>query len=221
VTSREEAEVADAIAAADTVSLTHALDGMVGDAVCQARCALDQFEQRPAAFVSSDAGRHFAHLYLLLIAAHEAVCHTQRVEQLLEALGEPVQFPPSPTTRERLRVARNLLAEHREERVLIWRLTNQHTDRVQREYMRLGVPLPTGTIDFEVFDDHSQLAGGWGVVGGLLDLSELKDELTVMSEHLEELKRRLRPEPAPREDSPAETVTLRFQIVGPITIATS
>ena len=214
--------IAATIAAASQDSLAQALEGMVGDAACHARCALDQFEQRPPAFASADTGRHFAHLYLLLIAAHEAVCHARRVEQLLAALGKPRQFAPTPDTREHLRVARNLLAEHRDERVLVWRLTHQHTDRVQNEYARLGIPVPTGTIDFEVFEDHSQLVGGWGAVGDLLDLPALRGELAAMAEELEQIQRDLHPAPATDRDGPdGHTFTLTLQIVGPITIATS
>lgn len=52
--------------------------------------------------------------------------HAERVEQVLAALGRHQQLPPTHDIRELLAQMRNLLAEHRDERVLYRRLTREH-----------------------------------------------------------------------------------------------
>ena len=87
---------------------------------------------------------------MLLGVAQDAVSHVEAVERLLAKLGNPRELPPSKRIRDQLREARNLLAVHRDERVLYWRLTGEHTPHVVKTYRRLGVELPVGTIDKEI-----------------------------------------------------------------------
>jgi hypothetical protein len=151
---REQRElVSAAIAAADEAHLRYTLDGTVGDAQAFCWAALRQFERKyaPQALQTpKDFGLSHAELHLLLIVAHEAVSHVELVEQLLSSLGEPQPLPPDNELRDRLREARNLLAEHRDERALYWRLTAKKTPHVIETYSRLGIPLPDGSIDSEI-----------------------------------------------------------------------
>lgn len=87
---------------------------------------------------------------MLLVVAHDAISHVEAVERLLTRMGDPRELPPSKRVRAQLREARNLLAVHRDERVLYWRLTGEHTPHVVKTYKRLGLELPEGTIDREI-----------------------------------------------------------------------
>ena len=143
----------EALTSASPSTVRDALEGTVGDAQAFCWAALRQYERREAQTRLSaprDFGLHHADLHILLIVAQEAVAHAELVELVLDAFGEPSSLPPRADLRPRLREARNLLAEHRDERVLFWRLTGRHTTRVIEGYRRLGVELPTGTIDSEV-----------------------------------------------------------------------
>jgi hypothetical protein len=220
--TRDETLIVSAICAASRDELTQALRGTVGDALTYCRAALRQYSRRSVPLDHSDGfGQHFAEAHILLIVAHEAVCHAARVEQLLQALEDDRRFPPSETMRDRLRVARNLLAEHRDERVLYWRLRGEHTPRVRRDYERLGVELPSGSIDSERFDHRSQVGDGWGTVGELLSLPDLKDDLETLAADLDQLSDELRAPQPVEEDRASEGVTITLQIVGPITVRTS
>ncbi|MCY4423516.1 MAG: hypothetical protein OXC06_10640, partial [Acidimicrobiaceae bacterium] len=98
-------------------------------------------------------------------------------------MGDPRELPPNERIRGQLREARNLLAVHRDERVLYWRLTGEHTPHVAKTYERLGLELPEGTIDKEIvayfpepWKTDDEIAEGYaqvGLVGGLLSLREL------------------------------------------------
>jgi hypothetical protein len=165
----------------------HALDGTIGDT--QAFCwgALRQFERLNAQYeqVAWDArafGLAHADLHSLLILAAETVSHVERVEDLLRSIGEPQHLPPRPELRDPLREARNLLAEHRDERVLYWRLTRRHTPHVGQVYERLDVSLPLGPD--EVIDTQTLFPG---IVGGLLELPDLRDSLEELEHELDAL----------------------------------
>lgn len=117
--SKHGALIEHAVENASGNELLQVLDGTVADARAYCNATLLQFSRRASPFVEGFvAGKHFTDTHLLLIVAHEAVCHAARVEQLLHAVGEAQQLPPTDMIRERLRVARNLLAEHRDEQVL-------------------------------------------------------------------------------------------------------
>jgi hypothetical protein len=198
---REQRElVRAAIAAADESHLRYALDGTIGDAQAFCWAALRQFERKYATQVfrtPKDFGLHHADLHLLLIVAHEAVSHVQLVEELLSALGEPHPLPPSRDLRDRLREARNLLAEHRDERALYRRLTTEHTPHVIETYSRLGIPLPDGSIDSETLGyfpppgaTETEIADGQasvGTVGGMLSLPSLHTALFELEAELDRL----------------------------------
>jgi hypothetical protein len=122
-------------------------------------------------------------------------------ETLLRSLGDAQELPPSRDLRGRLREARNLLAEHRDERVLYWRLTGLHTPHVTERYTSPGL-IATGSIDSEIVglspfgvDDETEIAAGLasvGTVGGLLSLPELRIALVQLEVHLAELAERFR-----------------------------
>lgn len=174
--------IAAALKNATPERLLATLDGTIGDA--QAFCwgALRQYERhhQPKVFSSpQDFGLRHADLHYLLIGAQEAVSHAERVEQLLTALGKPRHLPPGRDLRRRLLQMRNLLAEHRDERVLYWRLTGQHTPHVLATYERLGMQAITGSIDSYEYVTE--------VVGGILSLRDLNAELLALSDELETL----------------------------------
>jgi hypothetical protein len=176
---RQRVLIADAVKSAAPERLRATLDGTIGDA--QAFCwgALRQYDRHdePTTIASPrDFGLRHADLHYLLIGAQEAVSHTERVEQLLAAIGKPRQLPPSQDLRKRLLHMRNLLAEHRDERVLYWRLTGKHTPHVIATYERLGMPAITGSIDSYEY--------GTEVVGGILSLRDLRVELLALSDEL-------------------------------------
>ncbi len=186
-----------AIVAADDSHLRYALDGTIGDAQAFCWAGLRQFERKYTPQVlhtPKDFGLHHADLHLLLIVAHEAVSHAELVEELLSRLGENRHLPPDPQVRVRLREARNLLAEHRDERALYWRLTAQKTPHVIETYSRLGMPLPDGSIDSEILGyfpapgaTDTEIAEGQasvGTVGGMLSLPQLHTSLLELESEL-------------------------------------
>lgn len=188
--------IAAALHDATDNQLRTALDGTIGDAQSFCWAALRQFDRKAAGsgFGSPhDRGLHYADGHLLLVASLEAVDHASLVERLLRAIGEPQELPPSTLVRIRLREARNLLAEHRDERVLYWRLTGRHTPHVIERYASLGVTL-SGSIDSEVIgfspygiDDDEVIAAGRasvGTIGGLLSLPQLRQELLRLEKDL-------------------------------------
>lgn len=179
----QERLIDDAFEDADEATLRRALDGTLGDASVICRAALTQYERRVDLFGPDrdpDLGQDYADKHSLLLLAEEAVCHAEWVMRLLGALGSPTSLPIDPDQRRRLREARNLLAEHRDERVVYWRLTGQHTPHVANVYRKLGVELPETSIDTE------QL-GGDRIVGHFLSLKMLHDDLVRLSEWLGDL----------------------------------
>jgi hypothetical protein len=150
--------------------------------------ALRQFERRgeqQERDLSSPRqnGLYYADLYSLLMIAAETVAHVVLVERLLRSIREPPdRLPPRPELREPLREARNLLAAHRDDRVLYWRLTRKHTPHVELVYERLRVDLPLGPD--EAIDTETLFPG---IVGGLLSLPELRDSLEELEHDLEVL----------------------------------
>ena len=178
----QRALIADALKNASPERLQATLDGTIGDA--QAFCwgALRQYDRHdePTSFTSPrDHGLQHADLHYLLIGAQEAVSHAERVEQVLAALGRHQQLPPTQDIRECLLQMRNLLAEHRDERVLYWRLTGEHTPHVIAIYERFGVPAIKGAIDSYEY--------GTEIVGGILSLRDLRAELLALSDDLGQL----------------------------------
>lgn len=189
-----------AIEAADESTLGSALEGTIGDAQSFCWATLRQFERYtvfPERSTPRDYGLLHAEKHMLLGVAHDAVSHVEAVERLLTRMGDPRELPPSKRVRDQLREARNLLAAHRDERVLYRRLTGEHTPHVVKTYKRLGLELPEGSIDKEIVAyapppgaTEDEIAEGYarvGMVGELLSLRELYFAFTELEADLDEL----------------------------------
>jgi hypothetical protein len=179
-----------AIVEAPESAIRFALDGTVGNAQCFCWAALEAYEGtfeaslRPGAPIEFDgdprrmAGRHHAAGHWFLIAALEAVDHAVQLEKLLARLGRPERLPPTDEKfRSRLRSARNLLAEHTEERLVFYRLTGEHTEHVRKVFGDLSIEVPLGGID-------SYSPNNWG---GIIDPMAVLDELRQLERRLAEL----------------------------------
>lgn len=223
---KQEAEIDKAIrvlaeSAQGRERLRQTLNARISEALNVTRAALRQYDRREQPLRGDeDPGRSHAEMHTLLLLAHEAVCTARQVTRLQDALGEEVSLAPKADTRVRLREARNLLAEHRDERVLYWRLTGEHTDHLKKRYAKLGIELPNGTIDVETLYSESELGARWGTVGNLLSLPSLNGELGELADQLEALLPEVENQAEDRS-RPGETVTYRFEIVGPISVSTS
>ncbi|MEQ1873678.1 MAG: hypothetical protein ABL953_08135 [Ilumatobacteraceae bacterium] len=210
----QDALLTDAITDATEDHLRYALDGTIGDTQSFCWAALRQYDRKFGLHVARTPkgfGLQHADLHLLLVVAHEAVSHTELVERLLGQLGETQSLPPDPVLRLRLREARNLLAEHRDQRVLYRRLTARHTPHVIDTYSRLGIQLPDGSIDSEILgyfpppgatmvevtEGHASV----GLVGGMLSLPELHAALFALERDLEELATKHRARGVPPKGS--------------------
>jgi hypothetical protein len=175
-------------------------DGTIGDTQAFCWAALRQFDRRESAQTRStpkEFGLRHADLHLLLLVAEEAVAHVVWVEKLLCTVGEPQTLPPDEPLRRKLREARNLLAEHRDGRVLYWRLTGSHTPHVIASYQELEVPMPSGAIDSEVVgygappgatpDEVAEGQSLIGTIGGLLSLPQLRAAFIALQDGLADL----------------------------------
>ena len=196
--------------------LLRTLDGTLGDA--QAFCwgAIRQLERYWGAGTLStarDFGLHHVEEHLLFFVAHDAVSHLDLVERLLREINDSCQHDMSSHLsalssacpaefRGRLREARNLLAAHRDERVLHWRLTDEHTERSARGYDQLGIQAPKGTMDAEIVgysppegasaqEVTEGMARVGSVGGGLIHLREINECMEEMNEAFQALRRRL------------------------------
>ena len=198
--------IQEAIASASDSELSHALEGTIGDAQSFCWATLRQFERYtvfPERSTPRSYGLVYAEKHMLLGVAQDAVAHVEAVERLLGRMGDPRELPPTKRIRDQLREARNLLAVHRDERVLYWRLTGKHTPHVVKTYERLGLELPEGTIDKEIVAygpppgaTEDEIADGYarvGMVGELLSLRELHFAFTELEADLDELAERCRP----------------------------
>ena len=140
------------ISSASDSKLRYALEGTIDDTRSFCWATLRQFERRTdygGRSTSRDFGLQHAEYHMLLGVAQDTMSHVTVIEELLQAIGEPRALPPEDGIRNELREARNLSAVHRDQRVLYWRLTGEHTPHVVKTYKRLGVELPEGTIDKE------------------------------------------------------------------------
>ena len=192
--------VDEELAKATPERLRYALDGTIADTQAFCWAALRQFRRREAPgrlTTPEDFGLRHAEYHMLLVLAFEAVSHVHQLEKVLGALGVPHDLPPDKDQRKRLREARNLLAEHRDERVLFWRLTGENTPHVVAVYTALGLEVPHG-IDSEMVgyvpdpnrsdaENAIGLANVGTVGGGLLSLPRLRDALEQLSHDLAEL----------------------------------
>ena len=178
------------------------LSGTLGDTRAFCWATLRQFERRDRGKVLAtpkDFGLDHAETHLLLVVANDTLSHVKWVEEILDKVGEPRDLPPERELRDRIREARNLLATHRDERALYWRLTSQHTPHVVRTYKRLNVSLPSGTIDTEVIAyspppgaSAEEMEEGYsrvGLVGGLLPLRRVHEAFFKLESDLDDLAR--------------------------------
>ncbi|MXY09975.1 MAG: hypothetical protein F4Z00_11165 [Acidimicrobiaceae bacterium] len=196
-----------AISSADEARLRRALQGTIHDAQSFCWATLRQFDRRGTYKGSStpqDYGLKHAEYHMLVGVADDAVSHVKWIERLLVKMDEPRELPPDGRLRQQLREARNLLAVHRDERVLYWRLTDEHTPRVKAAYGRLGLELPDDSIDTEIIayfpppgatDDEIEdgFASIGTVGGGLLSLRDLYFAFKQLETELDELAQEYRP----------------------------
>ena len=144
--------------------LLETLDGTLGDALAYCWGAIRQVERYTNVSTFStprDFGLHHVEEHLLFTVASDSLSHLDLVERLLQEINDLCQQDVTPlldalsvacptSFRDRLRETRNLLAAHCDERVLYRRLTGEHTERVVKAYLRLGIEVPEGSIDSEI-----------------------------------------------------------------------
>ena len=144
--------------------LLETLDGTLGDALAFCWGTIRQVERYanvPTLSTPRDFGLHHVEEHLLFTVANDALSHLDLVERLLQEVNSFYQQDVTPHLdalsiacptgfRDRLRETRNLLAAHRDERVLYRRLTGEHTARAIKAYLRLGIEVPEGSMDSEI-----------------------------------------------------------------------
>lgn len=173
-----------AIASADEATLRYALEGTISDTQSFCRATLLQFIRRTEHLVRSprDYGLEYVERHMLIEVAHDTLSQVSVVEGLLERIGEPRSLPPNKELRIQLREVRNLLAVHRNEHILYWRLTRTHTPHVVEVYGRFGWSLPDSGIDKEIiayfpipWATDEENAAGFATVGTVADVLSLPD----------------------------------------------
>ena len=166
------------------------LDGTLGDALSFCWGAIRQVERYSSVRTLStprDFGLHHVEEHLLFTAASDALSHLDLVERLLQEVNGFCQQDVTPHLdtlskacptgfRDRLRETRNLLAAHRDERVLHRRLTGEHTARAIEAYSKLGIEVPEGSMDSEIIayspppgasdEEAAEGASRVGLIGG-------------------------------------------------------
>lgn len=190
-----------AVVSADDSKLRSALDGTVGDTRSFCWATLRQFERYAGYRTLStpkDFGLQHADYHMLISMARDTVLHVEIIERLLSAIEKPRALPPQQKLRYEIREARNLLAVHREDRVLYRRLTGKHTPHVIATYQRLGLDPTQGSIDTQIIAyspppdaTDEEIKAGYASVGtvgrGLLSLRELKEAFKELESVLSEL----------------------------------
>ena len=195
-----------AISSASEARQQRALQGTIHDAQSFCWATLRQFDRRGTyrgLSTPQDYGLKHAEYHMLLGVADDAVSHVRWIERLLAERDEPRELPPNERIRRQLREARNLLAVHRDERVLYWRLTDEHTPRVKAAYERLDVKLPDDSIDKEIIAyfpppraTDEEIEAGFASIGtvgsGLLSLRDLYFAFKQLEADLDELAQEYR-----------------------------
>ena len=198
--------------------LLETLEGTLGDAL--AFCwgttrQVERYANVPTLSSSRDFGLHHVEQNLLFTAASDVLSHLDLVERLLQEVKSFCQQDVTPhldalskacptSFRDRLRETRNLLAAHRDERVLYRRLTGEHTPRVNYAYMTLGIEVPEGSIDSEIIayspppgaTDEEAAAGASSVGqigGGVIHLREITQCMGQLDKALSSLRQDLFP----------------------------
>ena len=224
--------------------LLRTLDGTLGDALAFCWGTIRQVERCanvPTLSTPRDFGLHHVEEHLLFTAANDALSHLDLVERLLEEVKSFCQQDVTPhldalsnacptSFRDRLRETRNLLAAHRDERVLYRRLTGEHTARAINAYLRLGIEVPEGSMDSEIIafspppgasdEEAAEGASRVGQIGGgIAHLGEITQRMGQLDEALSSLRQNLsqpkqsqqdrRHSPARRVHFPGRTDALR------------
>ena len=194
------------------------LDGTLGDALAFCWGTIRQVKRYanvPTLSTPRDFGLHHVEEHLLFTAANEALSHLDLVERLLQEVNNLCQRDVTPhldalsiacptSFRDRLRETRNLLAAHRDERVLYRRLTGEHTARVIKAYSKLGIEVPEGSIDTEIIayspppgasdEEAAEGASSVGQIGGgIAHLVEITQHMGQLDKALSSLRQDLFP----------------------------
>lgn len=194
------------------------LDGILGDTRSFCWGAIRQAERYasvPTLSTPRDFGLHHVEEHLLFTAASDALSHLDLVERLLQEVNSLCQQDMTshldalsiacPTGfRDRLRETRNLLAAHRDERVLYRRLTGEHTERAIKAYLRLGIEVPEGSMDSDVIayarppgaSDEEAAVGASSVGqvgGGIAHLGKITQRMGQLEKALNSLRHGLFP----------------------------
>lgn len=198
--------------------LLRTLDGTLGDTLSFCWGAIRQVERYSSVRTLStpqDFGLHYVEEHLLFTVANDALSHLDVVELLLQEINSFSQRDVTPhlnalsiacptSFRDRLRETRNLLAAHRDERVLYRRLTGEHTARVKDAYSKLGIEVPEGSIDSEIVayspppgasdEEAAEGAASIGQIGGgIAHLGEITQCMGQLDKALCSLRRDLFP----------------------------
>lgn len=200
---REQRELIEsAIESADDAKLRYVLEGTLKDAHSFCRATLRQFSRRIEQKRESprDYGFEYVDRHILIAVAHDTVSQVSVVERLLQRMGVPRDLPPNNELRVELREIRNLLAVHRDEHILYWRLTGENTPHIKTVYKRLGLPEPTDSIGKEIVayfpepgKTEQEIEAGYarvGTVGDLLSLREVYFAFKELEGDLDELAER-------------------------------
>ena len=192
------------------------LDGTLGDALAFCWGAIRQVERYanvPTLSTPRDFGLHHVEEHLLFTAASDALSHLDLVEHLLREVNSVCQQDMTPqldalsiacptSFRHRLRETRNLLAAHRDERVLYRRLTGEHTARAKDAYSKLRIEVPEGSMDSEIIayspppgasdEEATEGASSVGQIGGgIAHLGEITQRMVQLDEALSSLRQDL------------------------------
>ena len=180
-----------ALRGADADRLRYTLDGTLSDTrslVAGTLRQLERFGDIGDALGADDRGLHHAESHLLLHAAADAVAHLTLLERVRRRIDPKApKLAPDDETRKRLREARNMLAAHREDRVLYRRLTNgEHTPRAILAYASLGIEIPPEGIDVTRYHLDGSIT-----VGDFLSFTELERQFKMLESQFEEMRRDL------------------------------
>ncbi len=198
--------------------LLRTLDGTLSDALAFCWGTIRQVERYanvPTLSTPRDFGLHHVEEHLLFTVANDALSHIDLVERLLQEVNSFCQQDVTPhldalsiacpaSFRDRLRETRNLLAAHRDERVLYRRLTGEHTARAIKAYLRLGIEVPEGSMDSEIIayspppgaSDEEVFEGASSVGqigGGIAHLGEITQRMGQLDKALSSLRQDLFP----------------------------
>ena len=198
--------------------LLKTLDGTLGDALAFCWGTIRQMERYANVQTLStpqDFGLHHVDQHLLFTSASDTLAHLDLVERLLQEVNsfcqqdvtphlDELSIVCPPSFRDRLRETRNLLAAHRDERVLYRRLTGEHTERAVKAYWRLGIEVPEGTMDSEIVayapppgasdEEASEGASSVGQIGGgIAHLGEITQRMGQLDEVLSSVRQDLFP----------------------------